>query len=218
MAFFIHRTPENSDSIFATVRWASGTMISTIIAFAGLPGLFNGGLKSPHLKIIDLVWVLGSAVAIVFAVIQVSQFSAEETRSRLAKNIETARTSAKENAAIAYKEQCSQPSGLTAGQCESLRRIGISLSVGGYLSPTAVDALCPLPINPLNRPPAFGPALAEACIQAAYVARTAEEPVMKDLPNVDDWKFNSRLWPIFMISLVALRVMKSVAEVFWKVP
>ncbi|CBJ35970.1 hypothetical protein [Ralstonia solanacearum] len=217
MAYFIFRMPENPDSIFATVRWASGTMISTIIAFAGLPGLFNGGLKSPHLKIIDLVWVLGSAVAIVFAVIQVSQFSAEETRSRLSKNIETARTSAKENAALAYQQQCVQPSGLTAEQCESLRRIGISLSVGGYLSTNTVEALCPLPINPSNPPHAFGPALAEACIQAAYVARAAEEPVMKDLANVDEWKFKSRLWPIFMISLVALRVMKSIAEVFWKV-
>lgn len=217
MAFFIYRTPVNPDSIFATIWWASGTMVSTIIAFAGLPGLFAGALRSSHLKIIDLIWVLGSAVAIVFAVIQVSQFSADETRSRISKNIETARTSAKENAAVAYQLQCVQPSGLTADQCESLRRIGISLSVGGYLSPATVEALCPLPINPSNPPRDFGPALAEACMQAAYVARAAEEPVMKDQTNVDEWKFNSRLWPLFMISLVALRVMKSVAEVFWKV-
>ncbi|MFC0130684.1 hypothetical protein [Ralstonia solanacearum] len=216
MAFFIYEMPGNSDSIFATARWASGTMISTIIAFAGLPGLF-AGLKSSHLKIIDLVWVLGSAVAIVFAVIQVSQFSADETRSRISRYVETARAFAKENAAVAYQQQCVQSSGLTPDQCESLRRIGISLSVGGYLSPTTVGALCPPPINPSNQLRAFGPALANVCTQATYVARAPEEPVMKDLVNVDEWKFNSRLWPIFMISLVALRVMKSIAEVFWKV-
>jgi len=217
MFFFIYRMPENYDSVFATARWASGTMISTILAFAGLPGMFAGSLRSPQLKVVDLIWVLGSAVAIVFAVVQVSQYSADETRSEISKNIEKARTSAKAEAAMAYQQQCAQPSNLTTKQCESLRHIGISLSVGGYLSSSAVESLCPPPINLSNPPHGFRAALIDTCISSAYVALAPEDPIMKDIANVKDWKSTTRLWPIFMIMLVSLRIMKSVAEVFWRV-
>jgi len=38
-----------------------------------------------------------------------------------------------------------------------------------------------------------------------------------DMENVAGWKSRVTLWPVFLILLVSLRIMKSVAEVFWKV-
>jgi hypothetical protein len=217
MAFFLHRMPENSDSVFASVDWAIGTMISTVIAFAGFPGMFAGSIKTHHLKIIDLLWVSASAVAVVFGVVQASQSYAEAERSNINNNVAHARTLAKETAAIAYQQQCVSTLSLTNNQCESLRHIGVSLSVGGYLSTAMVESLCPLPMDPSDPPPGFGKALVDACITSAVIARAPDIPVMKDQTNVDKWRFATSSWPVLMIMLVAFRVMKSIAEVFWRI-
>lgn len=216
MFFFTYQTPESYDSVSATVWWASGTMISSIVAFAGFPGMFPRMHRSDFLKIVDLIWVLGSAVAIVFAVVQASQYFADETRSSMSKNIEKARNAAKDASAIAYQQQCVQPSRLTAKQCESLRVIAISLSVGGYVPSSEVESLCHFPINLDNPPAAFGGALVSTCTSLGYVTSAPEDPIMKDKANAEAWQSNVRSWPIFMILLVSLRIMKSVTEVFWK--
>lgn len=215
MFFFVRRIPSDVRSIFATAEWAFGTTLSTIVALSGMPGILYGRLRSHHLKMIDLVWVLASAVAVVFAVVQVAQLSVESDRATLAKNVEKSRRLATEYANAAFQEQCAGASTLTVQQCEALHRLTISLRLNEKPSLALVGSLCSFPID-LSKPPhGFGRPLVEACINANYVANATEEPLLNDQNNEQAWHLATHLWPLLMIFLVALRVMKSVAEVFW---
>lgn len=212
MIYFTKEMPSDYSLVFEMAKWAFGMTASALIAFAAIPAY--GNLTSRHLKIIDLVWVLASALAVVFSVIQVAQLYADAERASIVRNVDLAREKAKGHAYRAFQEQCVRPSLLSGSQCEVLNRIRISLDVGGYLSPILIGSLCPRPIDLSSPPRAFSGNLIEVCIQAGYVAYSEDIPVLKDKENVEIWHQKTSLWPFWMIFLVALRVMKSVAEVF----
>lgn len=217
MAFFTSRMPDDNNDVFLTAKWSFGMTASTIVAFAGLPGVYYSRLKSNHLKVIDLIWVLASAVAVAFALVQISQLSANDERRNLKQNIEKAHVDAQENSIFAFQQLCLHPSDLSGKQCEALRSLAISLKYNNYSSPTIINALCPHPINLEKPPKGFSREVVETCINASYVNFASNAQVFKDKENVDEWNMATRMWPHLMIFLVALRVMKSIAEVFWRV-
>lgn len=207
--------PKNFEIIFDVAKWIFGSMFFTILTLVGLVGMKRSKLSAFNLKIIDLIWILASAVAVALAAVQITQLSAESYRTIIKRNIEHSRSVAVSMTTIAYRDECLRTANLAPQQCDGLRRLNISLSVGGYLAPTLVGAICPRPIDWSAPPAHFESALIEGCINANYVAYAADDPVLRDVPNVDTWRLYTSLWPQLMILLVSLRVTKSVAEVFW---
>lgn len=96
MIYSEQKMPSDFSFVFETAKWAFGMTASTIIALSGLPGIAYGRLTSRHLKIIDLIWVLASAVAVIFSVVQVTQLYADAHRATIARNVENARAKAKD--------------------------------------------------------------------------------------------------------------------------
>lgn len=197
--------------------WAAGWMCSTIIMFSGFPGIFYDWLTAKHLKIVDLIWIVASAVAVTLAIVQIAELTNSEQRDIFSKNVATSRVKAKIYMDQAYKEQCLNPSLLSETQCEKLRQLAISLHTSEYVSKKVADELCEPPIR-LDQPPvAFSSALIEGCLESMYIANVQEEPIMANAYQVDPWKIWMRTWPLWMVLLVGLRTMKSIAEVFWKI-
>jgi hypothetical protein len=115
--------PSNNDLIGPSAFWSGVTLVSLIFTFAGIPGAYDGYVRPIHLKIIDLVWVLASAVAIFIAVVQTSQVFPESARGNYAKQMERARANGHTMAVQAYREQCATAATLSDEQCENLRFI-----------------------------------------------------------------------------------------------
>jgi hypothetical protein len=216
-AYAFHIQPKNYDIIFDTTRWLFCSLFSTIAFFVGWAGLRRTKLTTYHLKIIDLMWVLASAVAVGLAAVQATQVGADSHRAIIKHNIEQSRSVARSMIREAYTNECLTRARLDASQCESMRRLGISLEADGYLSPSVVGAICPHPIRVDAPPPNFGPALIQGCINAGYAAYAADDPVLIDESNVGIWRLYAGFWPHLMILLVSLRVAKSAAEVLWEV-
>jgi hypothetical protein len=217
MLYFLYFAPPHFHSIYASAQWAAGTTLFAIVALAGIPGIYHKKLTSRHLKIVDLIWVLASAVAVAFAVVEATQYTEGMQRTAFTRNVEKSRSVAKDATAQAYKIQCLQPSSLTAQQCEQLRTLAIVVHGDGLVPPNLVESLCPFPIQLSSPPLGFGAALVEACIQSNFVARSPDHYLLVDQPNVDAWRQFTHFWPVWLIILVALRAMKSIAEVFWGV-
>ncbi|WP_018609920.1 hypothetical protein [Uliginosibacterium gangwonense] len=211
--FVIH--PGDYQIISDTAQWVFVTLVSSTVFFVGWAGLRRNKLTAYHLKVIDLVWVTASAIAVAFAAIQATQISADAYRTVIKHNIEQSRSVARSMLRQAYSDECLVHQRLGTAQCSSLRTLGIVVEGDGYLSPSIVGAVCPRTIQ-LDAPPAnFGPALIEGCISAGYAAYAAEDPVLVDESNASRWKTFTGLWPLFLILLISLRVTKSAAEVFW---
>lgn len=193
------------------------SLFSTTAFFVGWAGLRREKLNGYHLKIIDLVWVSASAIAVALAAVQATQISADSHRMIMKRNIEQSRSVARSTIREDYASECVDHSILSELQCENLRRLGISVEANGYVSPSVVGAICPRPININNPPVNFTPALIQGCINAGYVAYAGDDPVLADEANVGIWRIYAGFWPQLLIILVALRVTKSAAEVLWKV-
>jgi len=210
--------PRNNDLIGPSAFWSGVTLVSLIVTFAGIPGAYGGYVRPIHLKIIDLVWVLASAVAIFIAVVQTSQVFPESARGSYAKQMERARANGHTMAIQAYREQCTTAATLSDEQCEDLRFIAnmlIDYSDQPWLPRNKVTELCPIPWTFDNPPRGYGRNLTGACINAITIVTMAEDPVMTDKANVEKWRFAFFFWPQLMMGLVALRIMKSISEVFW---
>lgn len=195
--------------------WNGILMISMIVMVAGIPGAYHGYIRSTHLKVIDLLWVLASGVAVYIAIVQTSQYFPELQRAEMAKTLEKSRAKGHEWAVKAYHEKCDSATELSDAQCEDVRYIANMLVDGTWLSRDRVVDLCHYPFNVDNPPHGFGFSLIQTCMISLTIVGINEEPIMKDKHNAEQWRFESTLWPIFMSILVSLRIMKSIAEVFW---
>lgn len=209
--------PDYLGSVFDSAKWIFISTLSTVFIFVGLMGLPSRWLTSHHLKVIDLIWVSASAIAVSLAAVHSTQTPAVEYRKTINKNIEKSRSIAKFSIASAYSDECLSHHTLSTPQCEQLRRLGIALEGDGYLSPEIVGAICPRPINLDSPPPNYNRTLIEGCINAGYAAYASDDPIMIDESNAERWTQYMTFWPYIMIFLVSLRVAKSAGEVFWKI-
>lgn len=207
--------PEDLDLIVPMARYAVVSLVSTIICLAGLPGMFHGYIKSIHLKAIDLIWVLAAAVAVFIAMVQSTQFIADSERTGFTRAMERSRSAGYEAGVAAYRAQCDTSPSLSPTQCEQLRNITSSLSVDAWVNPHWVTDLCHAALDSGNPPPGFGLDLMQTCRHATTIVNIPTLPVMKDKDAADDWRYKISMWPVLMCILVSLRIMKSVAEVFW---
>ena len=207
--------PKAYDLIETAALWTGLLMVSMVVMVAGIPGAFHGYISSTHLKVIDLLWVLASGVAVYIAVVQTSQYFPDLQRSGMAKTLERDRVNGHEWAVRAYREKCSAATVLSDTQCEDVRYIANMLVDGTWLSRDKVVDLCHYPFNVMNPPSGFGFSLTQTCINSLTIVGINEDPIMKDKDNAEKWRFELTLWPFFMSLLVSLRIMKSIAEVFW---
>jgi hypothetical protein len=207
--------PEDLDLIVPMAKYAAVSLVSTIICLAGFPGMFHGYIKPIHLKIIDLTWVLASAVAVFIAMVQTTQFVADSERSSFTRAMEHARVSGYQASMASRRAHCDTSPSLSPTQCELLRHVAIALSNEAWVSPAWVTELCHPPMNFDKPPPGFDSDLMQACMQATTIVNIPTLPVMRDKDTVDNWRYRLSLWPILMCILVSMRIMKSVAEVFW---
>ncbi|MBF5014630.1 hypothetical protein [Burkholderia pseudomultivorans] len=212
-----HIQPDHLGSVFDSAKWIFTSTISTVFIFVGLMGISSRWLTPYHLKVIDLIWVSASAIAVSLAAVHSTQTPAVEYRKIVNKNIEKSRDTAKLSIASAYSDECLSHHTLSTQQCEQLRRLGIALEGDGYLSPEIVGAICPRPINLDSPPRNYNRALIEGCINAGYAVYATDDPIMIDESNTERWTHYMTLWPYIMIFLVSLRVAKSAGEVFWKI-
>lgn len=217
LAYFIRSMPPTRGPILEVAKWAFGTTLFAVVSLSGFPGVLHQRLTSMHLKVLDLIWVLASAFSVALGVVYVFQHSADDVRQSLEKNIEISRSQAIRQVAYAYSFHCGETSNFTAQQCTNLRTLAAVLNSQGYISPQIVQSVCPLPIDFGDPPAGFSPTLIDGCISANYAAVAATDPIFLDKQNFEKWKMYLDLWPLLLIFLVALRVMKSVAEVFWKI-
>ncbi|QYY31653.1 hypothetical protein K2O51_12520 [Cupriavidus pinatubonensis] len=215
--YCLFKGPGDLNLVGDATKWIFGTTLFAVLLFAGGMGVIHYRLDGYHLKILDLIWISASTVAVVLAAVQATQLSAGPFRAVIKRNIEVSKSVAIFRTAIAYQKGCVQAPELTRQQCESLRRLNIALSVGGYLSPQIVETICPKPIN-LDAPPShFSSDLIEGCINAGYVAAAPNDPVMIDEANVTTWRSYASMWSYFLAVLIALRVAKSIGEVCWRI-
>jgi hypothetical protein len=210
--------PEANDLIKTSAIWTAILMFSMIVMLAGVPGAYHGYMRPSHLKIIDLIWVLASGVAVYIALVQTAQYFPDLQRSNMAKALEKSKVQGHESAVRAYREECSAVATLSDTQCEDIRYIANMLVDGTWLSQDKVLELCPRPFNITSPPPGFGSNLIQTCMSSLNIVGINEDPIMKDKNNVEEWRFELTIWPIFMSLLVSLRIMKSIAEVFWLKP
>ncbi|MBU9143692.1 hypothetical protein [Burkholderia multivorans] len=215
--YSFHIQPKDYNIVFDAAKWIFCSLFSMTAFFVGWAGLRREKLNGYHLKIIDLVWVSASAIAVALAAVQATQISADSHRMIMKRNIEHSRDVARSMIREAYASECVTHSILSKSQCENLRRLGISLESNGYVSPKIVGAICPRPIDLSNPPVNFTPALIQGCISAGYAAYAEDDPVLLDEENAGIWRAYAGFWPQLLIFLVALRVTKSAAEVLWKV-
>jgi hypothetical protein len=212
---YFWQTP-SSHELSSFAHWAIGWVISTIIAFSGFPGMLCEHLRPKHLKIIDLVWVLASAVAVTLAIVQLAERDNKRMLDQLSVNVENSIRTAKIAMSKSFQEQCVERSLLNGDQCRNLRLIAVSLYNSSSVPKNAVETLCGPTINLAIPPPAFSRDLVEGCIQGLYIARAQAQILVQRGENrmFDTW---FSVWPLLMVLLVGLRVTKSVAEVFWNV-
>lgn len=206
---------EANDLIGPSALWNGILMISMVVMLAGVPGAYHGYIRTTHLKVIDLLWVLASGVAVYIAIVQTSQYFPELQRAEMVKTLEKNRAKGHEWAVRAYHEKCSLAMELSDAQCEDVRYIANMLVDGTWLSRDRVVDLCHYPFNIDNPPHGFGSSLVKTCMISLTIVFINEEPIMKDKDNAEKWRFELTMWPIFMSILVSLRIMKSIAEVFW---
>lgn len=200
---------------FAT--WAFSYTFFCIVAFSGVPGITHRRFTNHHLKIIDLVWMLGGAIGVASSLVISFDRSAEEQRLDMGEKIKESRRLAATEAAAAYKIHCIDLKNLGPSECDSLRVLSIVANREGIFPEAVVQKFCGFPIDLSNPPNGFTQPLINACIQSNYAAKTASDPIFADRENGRTWRLYINLWLYFLITLVALRVTKSVAEVFWKV-
>lgn len=209
--------PEFDAPVYDVCRWAAADMIFSIITMASLLAVLKE-ISNIHLKVLDLIWVGATAVGVVFAVIQVFGSMADETRDRYHKHWVENREKASALLTRAYFVECGDSPNGRGIKCSSLSRLKTSVVSHGLLDDDTVNAACPtFPINlsePL--PSDYTRDRVEGCMSAHYIAHIVHLPVVLDKQDSEEWRHHTRLWPLLLIFFVALRLSKSIAEVFWK--
>lgn len=197
------------------IIWTIGTLVSMIVCLSGFPGIFIGRLTSRHLKIIDLIWILGSVVGVCIGVIHYFQEEAKHNRESISKHIESVVKDGLTQSTIAIAKQCDSQSTLSSDQCQILRRINNAFRYDGYLAPQIVERLCPFPFKLSKLPEGFSIELVNTFLAARDASKSPELPVMRDAEAAERWEHIPLVVSLLMMILVSVRVMKSVAEVFW---
>lgn len=215
--FVVPPIPTQRYPINGFAIWAFSYTFFSIVAFSGIPGITHRRFTNHHLKIIDLIWMLGGAIGVASSLVISFDRSAEEQRLDMEEKIKESRRLAATEAAVAFKIHCIDLKNLGPSECDSLRVLSIVANREGFLPEAVVPKFCGFPINRSNPPNGFSQSLIEACIQSNYAAKTSSNPIFADRENGKIWRLYINLWLYFLITLVALRVTKSVAEVFWKV-
>lgn len=80
-----------------------------------------------------------------------------------------------------------------------------------------LESLCNFPIDLANPPTGYSSELIQTCINASYLKSANIEQLESDHELRDNIDKNSIIWALIMAYLVALRMMKSIAEVVWKI-
>ena len=212
-----NRMPDFDAPVYQVSRWAAADMAFSIITMASLLAAMKD-ISSLHLKVLDLIWVGATAVGVVFAVIQTFSSMADETRDRYHKQWVESRERASGLLSRAFLIECADSSNGPGLQCASLSRLKTSVIAHGLIDDETVSDACPtFPIDlSAPRPEGFTYERIEGCISAKYISYVVHLPVVLDKQDSEEWRQKTRLWPLLLIFFVALRLSKSIAEVFWK--
>jgi hypothetical protein len=209
--------PDSEAPIRQVILWASADMAFTILVLSSMLGTMRD-ISPLYLKVLDLIWVSATAIGVVFAVIQAFNSTADESRDIYNKNWIESRSKAIELMGRAFSIECGNFKVTPGLKCESLARLNNALLTHGIIDDRLVNEACPqFPID-LSLPPPKGYTYerVNGCISAKYIAYVLTRPVVMDKQNAENWRRQTRYWPMLLILFVALRLSKSIAEVFWK--
>lgn len=209
--------PEVEAPIHIVIRWASADMASTILVLSSLLGV-QEKISATYLKVLDLIWISASAVGVVFAVVQIFANTTDEVRDTYQKNWMESRVRAIALITHAFVVECKSPTAESGTKCGALAQLNNALSAHGIIDDKLVNAACPqFPIDlSLPVPKGYTREQVEGCMASKYIAHVLKQPAVVDKQNVENWRRQTRYWPMILILFVALRLSKSIAEVFWK--
>lgn len=218
MWFCVMRMPDMDTSVKYVSQWASANMLFMILAMSSLVGIVRG-VNAYHLKVMDLAWVCASAAGVVFAIVQIFVNSADESRERYEHQWAESRQMATKLLALAAKEECSAQLAPVAKGCDRLEILNTALSSHGHIDIAQLGSVCPpFPVDLSKAPPkGYSSVRVQGCLAAYHVASVMRYPVMLDKENAAQWRHYTQIWPLLLMFFIALRVTKSVAEVFWKI-
>lgn len=220
--FFTNYTPPvGYDKPGDWVKWSFLQLAGTIGVFVGLAGIFHKRVDSQCLRLLDFIWISGSAIGVALAFVLFIHNEAVGQREFLQRNIDSSVVTAKRFLPYAYNKYCNQGKGLTENFCNGLKTLAVTLENNPvYLSEVHVDSICPKTINLTSPPEHFSFELIELCINARYIANELQDPIFEEQNNFNDLYLFPfiKLWPLFLFSLISIRFVKSVAEVFWNKP
>lgn len=219
MLFCVVRQPELEAPIWEVSWWAGADMLFTVIALTSFIGAAAAKrrIRSIHLKVIDLVWVCASAIGVVFAIIQAFVAYSDESRARFERQLTENRSEAIQLLSVAAREECGANSTGQAKGCMRLAVLNTALVSHGIVDDSLLKEACPpFPIDLSKDLPGYSRSRVFGCIKAHYSVYVRQLPVMLDKENADEWRHQTRIWPLLLMFFIALRVSKSAVEVIWR--
>jgi hypothetical protein len=195
----------------SNITQAALITIFATLAASGLPVIFN--LTSRALKIVDLIWVTSSAIATIILITKTMQPTTDHFYESIHNNANQAALITQRLSPIAYNKHCISNKNLNTEQCKTLEKIIMDTK---YQS-SDLESLCNFPIDLANPPTGYSSELIQTCINASYLKSANIEQLESDHELRDNIDKNSIIWALIMAYLVALRMMKSIAEVVWKI-
>lgn len=195
----------------SNITQAALITIFATLAASGLPVIFN--LTSRALKIVDLIWVTSSAIATIILITKTLQPTTDHFYELIHNNANQATLITQRLSPVAYNKHCISNKNLNTEQCKTLEKI----IKGAKYQNSELESLCIFPIDFAKPPTGYSSELIQTCTNASYLKNANIEQLESDHELRDNIDKNSIIWALVMAYLVALRMMKSIAEVVWKI-
>lgn len=219
LMFCLYHIPNPENSFVADkAEWAVGTLIGFTMVFSGMPGISFNNWNTQRLKFIDFIWVLGSSFTVILGFVAADQQFIGVFKENAELRIESEKKEAVKIFLDVYDRECIRASVIPNNKCQRLEQIKEAHTMNELPNLQLLNLVCAGFNTQIKY--SFSQSIdkfKKGCDWVSILYEETQSPVFRDRENIIVWHLYQPVFAFVLIPLVALRISKSIAEVFWKV-